>query len=117
IAGTGDRTDELRDLSRALGVADRVVLTGRVADDDLPALYRLASLFVLVSRRYEGGGEGLPLTPIEAAACGTPIVVGNEDGSREAVVEGTTGFLVRSRDVDELTNVLERAAAEPSRLA
>jgi len=116
LAGAGDRADELRRLAMQCGCADRVVLTGRVADVDLPALYRYASLFVLVSRKYEGGGEGLPLTPIEAAACGVPIVVGNEDGSREAVIDGESGFLMRSRDDAELVGILERAARDPERL-
>lgn len=116
LAGTGDRAEELRRLAEQSGGGKRVVFTGRVADADLPGLYRHASLFVLVSRKYDRGGEGLPLTPIEAAACGAPIVVGNEDGSREAVVDGETGFLVRSRDEGELVSILESAANDGARL-
>lgn len=116
IAGSGDREGALRALAGELGVAERTVFTGRVADEDLPGLYRSASLFVLVSRKFHGGGEGLPLTPIEAAACGAPIVVGNEDGSREAVVDGETGFLMLSHDDAELAALLERAARDPSGL-
>jgi len=116
IAGSGDRRAALEALAAASGCADRIVFTGRVEDADLPAMYRLASLFVLVSRKYAGGGEGLPLTPIEAAACGVPIVVGDEDGSREAVRDGETGFLVRSRDDAALARALEDAAVDPARL-
>ncbi len=116
IAGAGDRRPALEALAAERGCAGRVVFAGRVADEDLPGLYRSASLFVLVSRKYDGGGEGLPLTPIEAAACGVPIVVGDEDGSREAVRDGETGFLVRSREDAALVRVLEDAAADPNRL-
>ncbi len=117
VAGAGARQDELRAMASDAGLGARAVFTGRVADEDLPALYRSASLFVLVSRRGKDAGEGLPLTPIEAAACGAPIVVGNEDGSREAVIDGETGFLVRSRDEAELAAVLERASTMGDALA
>jgi phosphatidylinositol alpha-1,6-mannosyltransferase len=93
-----------------------VVFPGRVADADLPAMYRHASLFVLVSRRYEGAGEGLPLTPIEAAACGVPIAVSDADGSREAVRHGETGFLLESADPDTITGVLLEASRDRARL-
>jgi len=112
IAGSGDRLSDLQELARNLGLGDRVRFLGRIAEADLAGFYRLASIFVLVSRRYEGGGEGIPLTPLEAAACGVPIVVGNEDGSREAVVEGENGFVVPSRDEDALVAVLQRCSQD-----
>lgn len=114
IAGSGDRLEELKTLAIALGLGERARFLGRIPEGDLAGLYRLASLFVLVSRRYDGGGEGIPLTPLEAAACGVPIVVGNEDGSREAVVDGETGFVLPSRDEEALSAVLERCAKEPA---
>lgn len=113
IAGSGDRLSALQELARELGLGDRARFLGRIPESDLAGLYRLASLFVLVSKRYDGGGEGIPLTPLEAAACGVPIVVGNEDGSREAVIDGETGFVVPSRDEEALVSVLERCAKEP----
>lgn len=57
------------ELVRELGLSDAVVFTEYVADDDLPALYRGAAVFVFLSR-YEGFG----LPPIEAMASGTPVV-------------------------------------------
>jgi len=110
IAGSGDRLDALRRLAGELGVSERVCFPGRIADSDLPSIYRLASLFVLVSRRTPNGGEGIPLTPLEAAACGVPIVVGNEDGSREACIHEESGFVLPSRDEDALRALLERAS-------
>lgn len=112
IAGAGDRSDELQAMAHESGKGDRIVFTGRVADRDLAALYRHASVFVLVSRRFDGGGEGIPLTPLEAAACGVPIIVGDEDGSREACVDGESGFVVPSRDEDALVDRLDRLAAD-----
>ncbi len=56
-------------LADELGVLDKLVLTGYVEDDELPALYQAASVFFFPSR-YEG--FGLPI--LEALACGLPVV-------------------------------------------
>jgi len=93
-AGKGALVPELRRLAAARGVADRVVFTGMVHEDDLADVYRAAHVFSLVSDRGPRRGEGIPLTPLEAAACGTPILVGDQDGSQEAAVDGETGFVL-----------------------
>jgi phosphatidylinositol alpha-1,6-mannosyltransferase len=71
-----------------------------VHEADLAGLYRSAHLFSLVSDRGPGRGEGIPLTPLEAAACGVPILVGNQDGSQEAVVDGVNGYLLDPFDLE-----------------
>ena len=98
IAGRGDDRPRLEELCVACGIADRVVFTGTIDENDLPNVYRCAHIFSLVSDRGLGRGEGIPLTPLEAMACGVPIVVGNEDGSQEAVVDGRNGIVVSPRD-------------------
>jgi phosphatidylinositol alpha-1,6-mannosyltransferase len=117
IAGSGARVPELKRIAAESGAGNRVRFVGRVPDSDLPGLYRLSSLFVLISRRGPNEGEGIPLTPLEAAACGVPIVVGNEDGSREAPIHGETGFIVPSRDEDVLVALLESCSPDHARLA
>jgi phosphatidylinositol alpha-1,6-mannosyltransferase len=115
IAGSGSRLQALKDYAAELGVAERVKLIGRVADNDLPAIYRAASIFALVSQKYHGGGEGIPLTPLEAGACGIAAIVGDEDGSREVCVSGESGIMVPSRDEGELVKAVEALAADPVR--
>jgi phosphatidylinositol alpha-1,6-mannosyltransferase len=100
FAGKGDLATTLRLRAEADGLKDRVFFTGMVHEDDLPCLYRSAHLFSLVSDRGIWRGEGLPLTPLEAASCGVPILVGNQDGSQEAVVEGTNGHILDPFDLD-----------------
>jgi phosphatidylinositol alpha-1,6-mannosyltransferase len=53
-----------------------------------------------VSDRGKGRGEGIPLTPLEAMACGTPIIVGNQDGSQEAVVDNLNGYCIDPFDLN-----------------
>lgn len=110
FAGRGLLADELRQQSERDGIADRVFFTGMMHDDDLPDIYRAASIFSLVSDRGIGRGEGIPLTPLEASACGVPILVGDHDGSQEAVVHGLNGFVVDPLDLEtHARHVLELA--------
>lgn len=107
IAGKGDNKESYQEMVRKLGIADNVVFTGMVDDKDLPDLYRCASVFSLVSDRAKGRGEGIPLTPIEAMACGVPIIVGNHDGSQEAVVNNLNGSVIDPFDLDAHVKVFE----------
>lgn len=113
IAGDGDNRESLQQLACEVGVADRVVFTGSVAEDDLPGVYRAASLFSLVSDRGIGRGEGIPLTPLEAMASGVPVIVGNQDGSQEAVVDGRNGFVIDPFDGDAHCRCIEQTLDAP----
>lgn len=100
LAGDGDLRPHLMEETRRRGLSDRVCFSGSIHEDDLVDLYRSADIFTLVSDAGQGRGEGIPLTPLEAAACGVPILVGNRDGSREAVVDGENGFIIDPFDLD-----------------
>jgi glycosyltransferase involved in cell wall biosynthesis len=83
------------------GVASRIHFTGYVADADLPPLYAAADLFVYPSL-YEGFG----LPPLEAMACGTPVVTSNTTSLPEVV--GSAAVTVEPTD----TAALAAAVAE-----
>ncbi|MFO7272665.1 MAG: glycosyltransferase family 1 protein [Sphaerobacter thermophilus] len=77
----------LEPVIRRLGVEERVVLTGSITDEEKVALYNLADLYVFPSL-YEGFG----LSPLEAMACGTPVIAANRSSLPEVVGQG--GLLV-----------------------
>jgi glycosyltransferase involved in cell wall biosynthesis len=83
----GEATRELRDRAATLGIRDRVTITGRVEPDLLPYIYRAAEVLVFPSS-YEGFG----LPPLEAMACGCPVIVGNAGAVREVV--GAAGIAI-----------------------
>lgn len=99
-AGRGELVEDLREKARQLGLENRVFFTGMVSEEDLVDIYRSSHIFSLVSERGVGRGEGVPLTPLEAAACGLPILVGNQNGSQEAVIEGVNGFVIDPFDLE-----------------
>lgn len=98
----------LRALAERHGVVDRVVFRGRVERDDLPALLRSADALVTVPW-YEPFG----ITPLEAMACGIPVVASAVGGMIDTVVDGVTGRHVPPRDPDRLAAVLREVLADP----
>ena len=98
FAGDGGDRERLERRAREMGLERKAFFIGSVTEAILPDVYNLCDMFSLVSERGEGKGEGVPLTPLEAAACGKPIVVGNEDGSQEAVIDGENGRIISPRD-------------------
>ena len=97
VGGKGWLYDDIFQQVQALGLAERVIFTGYVPDDDLPLWYNAAELLVFPSV-YEG--FGLPV--VEAMACGTPVIAANSSSLPEAV--GDAGLLFAPSDVETLAN-------------
>jgi glycosyltransferase involved in cell wall biosynthesis len=57
--------------------------------------------------------EGLGLVPLEALACGVPVIVTEDTGMKEFVVSGTNGYVLPTGDVDALTDQLEYIRCQP----
>jgi glycosyltransferase involved in cell wall biosynthesis len=98
----------LQETARRHGVADRVVFTGGVARADVPALIRSADVVVCVPW-YEPFG----IVPLEAMACGVPVVASAVGGLTDTVVDRVTGRLVPPRDPATLAGVLRALLADP----
>jgi len=92
---------ELLSLIDRLGLHEQVRFLERVSDKDLALLYNAATLFVFPSH-YEGFG----LPPLEAMACGTPVVAANNSSIPE--VTGDAALLVDSINFDALAKAIER---------
>jgi glycosyltransferase involved in cell wall biosynthesis len=94
-------SDELRTHAQAVGVQ----LIGRVQAAHLPALYRGAQALIYPSL-YEGFG----LPPVEAMACGTPVITSNSTSLPEAV--GDAAFTVDPVNVEQLASAIERVVLD-----
>ena len=93
-----------------LGVADRVRFLGGVAREDVPAVMCSADIVVAVPW-YEPFG----IVPVEAMACGRPVVGSAVGGLLDTVVPGVTGELVPPRRPELLAPVLRGLLADPER--
>ncbi|MGZ3585342.1 MAG: glycosyltransferase family 4 protein, partial [Ktedonobacterales bacterium] len=103
--GTSPLFPDWRPLAATFGVADQVVCAS-VDEADLPVLYSAATCFAFASL-YEGFG----LTPLEAMACGAPVVCSDRTSLPEVV--GTAGILVNPEDPDRLGAALQRVLTTP----
>jgi phosphatidyl-myo-inositol dimannoside synthase len=91
IAGTGDDEIRLRNLAQLNNVEAQVKFLGHVSNDELPDLYRRASLYVMPST-----GEGFGIAYLEAMACGTPALGLNADGSVDPLGDGELGLCLNT---------------------
>ena len=99
----------LRAIARDCGVARRVKFLGQVPHAEVPSLMRSADAVVCVPW-YEPFG----LVPLEAMACGVPVVVSAVGGLVDTVIHGTTGLHVPPRRPDALANTLRELLADPT---
>ncbi|MGC4085240.1 MAG: glycosyltransferase [Vicinamibacterales bacterium] len=81
----------------------RAEFLGRVSNEEIRSLYRRAALVLLP------GEEDFGIVPLEAQACGRPVVALNRGGSIETVIAGTTGVLVDDLSVDAFTAGIDQA--------
>jgi len=103
LAGTGSLEQKLKSLVRILGTKERVHFLGRV--DDMPTFYRAINVFCLPSKM-----EGMPLSPLEAQACGVACVATDVGGTREAVCRAT-GIIIEGESPCSLATGLRQALA------
>ncbi len=105
--GKGWLYDDIFAAAGASPVRERIHFAGFVADEDLPGLYSLASVFAFPSH-YEG--FGIPV--LEAMACGTPVVCA--DNSSLPEIAGDAALLVNSADTDGLADAMYRLLVDSS---
>ena len=110
LIGAGPLLAPLRDRARALGCADRLLLTGARVEPE--ALLGAFDVFALASRT-----EGFSNALVEAMAAGLPVVATRVGGNVEAVLAGETGELVAPGDAGEMAVALAALLGDPARAA
>jgi D-inositol-3-phosphate glycosyltransferase len=116
VAGGPERTElrrdpdaeRLRRLAQARGVARRVLFTGRIPHEEVPALIRSADVVVAASWYAPSG-----TVAVEAMACGVPVVVSAAGAHLDTVADGVTGLHVPPREPGALAGRLRRLLTDP----
>lgn len=101
IAGAGTEYDTLRNLA---GSSRNIEFLGRVSDADLRELYRGCRALIFP------GEEDFGLVPVEAQACGRPVVAFGKGGAAETVQDGVTGVLFHEQTPAALQAAVDRCA-------
>ena len=109
IVGEGEEKERLIELTKRLGIHNRVAFLMNIPRHMLQRLYADASIFVLPSR-----GEGLPLSLLEAMASGCAVVATKVSGVVDVVKHGYTGLLVELDNMEQLAQALEQLLSDPN---
>jgi len=107
IAGDGSQIETLKSLAHKLGIEDRVKFLGWQSREELSKCYHRANLFLFPSRH-----EGMPNAVLEAMSSGLPVIATRIAGNEELVLDGVTGLLANTEDVDSLRDALRRLIVE-----
>lgn len=113
--GEGELYPAVRDYIRAMALDDKVTLHGGQPHEKVRELMAHADIFIQhsVVDAETGDEEGLPVAILEAMAAGLPVVSTRHAGIPEAVVEGSTGYLVDEGDVAGMAARIDELAADP----
>jgi glycosyltransferase involved in cell wall biosynthesis len=101
MVGTGPKKEDLLKILTKMNIEDEVIFTGRVEPQKIHKYYQAADIFVLPSYT-----EGLPVSVLEAMACGLPVVATNVGGIPEIITDRVNGFIVPSKNEKELIKKL-----------
>jgi glycosyltransferase involved in cell wall biosynthesis len=102
IVGDGSERSELEKLAKRLDIKN-ITFTGRLKEySDMIKEIKQATLLVLPSQR-----ENFGIVPIEAMACGTPVISSNTEGPRDYIKSGMNGFLTSIGSAEEIKEKME----------
>lgn len=108
-AGNTPEIGRLQQIAAAEQVTDSVLFTGRKSRDELRYYYAASNMFI-TTPWYEPFG----ITPLEAMACGIPVIGSNTGGIKYSVAHGRTGFLVPPKDPINLAGRITHLIKHPS---
>ncbi len=110
IIGTGPDREKLEQLTRDLGLKDKVHFIGRIENTCLPDYYNRFLVSVSLSIL---NSESFGVVAVEAMACECPVITSDADGFTEVVKDGETGFIVPKRNIEETAKAIQRFIDDP----
>jgi glycosyltransferase involved in cell wall biosynthesis len=102
LYGQGEGKNYLHQLATFYGISDKVFFYGHV--NDINDVWQTNQILLLPS-----AAEGLPISLVEAMACGRPSIVTDVGGNTELIVENETGFVAASPTTESFSDAMERA--------
>lgn len=113
IAGEGEASKSLKELTITLKLEKHVIFTGSVSGVEHRALYYICDLFILANRELKQDVEGFGMVFIEANAAGKPVIGGRSGGAIEAIDHDKTGFLIDTENISEIKDSVQHLLEDP----
>jgi glycosyltransferase involved in cell wall biosynthesis len=101
LIGYGPLKGKIEQLIHERGLSNTIRIIGPLSRNQIASILGKATLFAFPSLR-----EGLPLSVLEAMACGTPVVGSDIPGVRSIITNGQNGLLVSPRNPEALANAI-----------
>ena len=98
IAGDGPERDNIKSTIIKNNLTKRVMLLGRVSENNLKVLYNTVDAFIQPNIKVKNDAEGFGLVLLEAALCNRPVFAASTDGIPDAIQDGKNGTLITSED-------------------
>jgi PEP-CTERM/exosortase A-associated glycosyltransferase len=106
LVGGGQEEKNLKDQAQDMGIADKVIFTGRVPHGEVQHYYDLVDVLVYPRLSMRLTDLVTPLKPLEAMAQGRLVVASDVGGHRELIRDGETGCLFRAGDAQHLADTV-----------
>jgi glycosyltransferase involved in cell wall biosynthesis len=103
LIGDGEERDNLKDLSKKLGVGDKVRFLGQIGNKEIPGYLVAADCFILPSLE-----EGFGIVILEAMAAGLPVIGSDIGGIKDIIEDGRTGLLVEPANPKALAGAIAK---------
>lgn len=108
IAGSGPELGRLQTMAEKLEVSDKVEWLGEITNSEVARFYQALDVVVVPSLE-----ESFGVTAVEGSACARPIIASRVGGLPEVVLDGKTGIMIESQNVDSLVNAMEYMLENP----
>ena len=115
IGGDGPETKNLKTSIANLNLNSKVTLLGELTKEQLHYCYEKSEIFILTNIMLNNGdADGCPIVFLEAACYGTPSIGGNLPGTKDAIIDGETGYIVDSKKLSDVSQKLEILINNPN---
>ncbi len=102
VGGDGEERANLMKLAQKMGLSQQVYFTGRLPYEQVKEYMGKAKAVI-----FPTTNEPFGLVPLEAMACGTPVIASNSGGPRETIIDGKVGFLFKPDDEFDLARKID----------
>ncbi|MFX1239718.1 MAG: glycosyltransferase family 4 protein [Promethearchaeota archaeon] len=103
LIGRGHYTQKLKQITEELNLKNFIEFLGEIDDNERNRYYKLSDVFLMPSTIEKSSIEGFGITFLEANYFKLPVIGAATGGITEAIINGTTGLLVKPNDINDLT--------------
>lgn len=112
LIGDGDLQNNLEQKIKEMNIAENVKLLGRLEREKVALWLNASDVYV-----YTSFGNGFPISLVEAAMCGLPIVSTDVTGVHDLIINDRTGYLAQGRDYKDIAVKIKRALENKNKLS